>query len=50
MKKELVSTKDYVVSENASAVFEARTEVRPIKQRGISDEKLAKILTKFGEN
>jgi len=47
MKKESVLTKDYIGSENASAMFEARTAVRPMKQRGISDEKLATLLAEI---
>jgi len=47
MEKELVSTKYFERSDNASAVFEARMEVRPMKPRGISDEKLTTILTEI---
>lgn len=47
MKKESVLTKNYIEPENASAVFEARTAVRPMKQRGISDEKLATLLAEI---
>jgi len=47
MEKELVSTKYFERSDNASAVFQARTEVRSTKQRGISDEKLATTLTEI---